>query len=134
MQVEDQIFLHERGITVTKTRFMADNQTFALANITSVTPVEITASLGWPVALVMIGVLVLLLAVSSGGPSSGVLLYGVIGSVVFAGGVFLLIKRKSTFVVMLSTAGGEVKACQSRDGDFILRIVAALNEAIVARG
>jgi hypothetical protein len=36
--------------------------------------------------------------------------------------------------VILSTAGSEMKTCISQNWTFISRVVAALNEAIVARG
>ena len=64
---------------------------------------------------------------------------GAVGCVVFGllligGAVALLMKQKPEFSVLLSTASGKVKALASSDGDFISKVVSALNDAVVHRG
>jgi Family of unknown function (DUF6232) len=41
---------------------------------------------------------------------------------------------KPEFSVLLSSASGEAKALSSKDGEFISKVVNALNDAIVHRG
>lgn len=44
-----------------------------------------------------------------------------------------LFGQKSNFAVILFTAGGEVRAIESKDSDFIGDVLEALNNAIVTR-
>jgi hypothetical protein len=115
----DPGFFEDGGITVTKTRFVVEGQTFALAGITSVRGAEIAPSRAGPIALLIVGVLLLVVYV-------GILM--VIGAVVW------LFLQKPTFAVVLTAAGGEVKAYNSSDRRFIGRVIEALTQAIIARG
>ena len=117
----DAVFLDEGGITVTKTRFVAKGQTFALSGITSVRSVEIPPSRGPPIFMLVIGVLLL-----AGSPVIGI--PAVIGAIVW------LFVEKPTFSVVLTTAGREATAFTSPDSQFIARVVGALTQAIIARG
>ena len=141
----DYVFLYEGGIIVTKTRFMAHGQTFALANITSVSPVQIPARAGGAFIVMLLGAVALLAAIGAfaGAGVGGVdarsnMLLGIfcalVGLPAVAGGIYLMATAKPSYAIVLNTAGGEVKTCHSRNGDFILRVVAALNKAIVSRG
>ena len=63
-----------------------------------------------------------------------------VGSGLFMGlisaglGIFWLAMQKSVYIVQLESASGKVDALESKDKDFIFRVVDALNNAIVARG
>jgi hypothetical protein len=76
----------------------------------------------------------LVASLAEGALTSGATGWGGIGAALTALAIFMLAKQKPSYAVVLTTAGGEIKTCHSRDGDFILRVVAALNDAIVARG
>ena len=56
------------------------------------------------------------------------------GILIFGGGGLLWLIRGVKYILVLSTASGEVQALTSRNKDFIGRIVNALNQAIVQRG
>src|SRR5579859_3471534 len=125
VSADDYVFLYEGGIIVTKTRFMAQGQTFSLANITSVSPHKIPAS---HVGALCLGIGALLVA----GLGIGVIndqhnkWFGVIAIIV---AVFMAIwaiwlgkSAKHTYAIALSTAAGEVKTCHSRDELFIMRV------------
>jgi hypothetical protein len=135
----DAVFLDEGGILVSKTRFMVHSQTFALANITSVKVGKIPPSVGQFVMGLLIGLALALfgVAICAGGERDSLVL-GValaVGGLLLAGfALFMMMKAKPSYAVVLSTAGGELKTCISKNPDFILRVVGALNEAIVARG
>ena len=50
------------------------------------------------------------------------------------GGVLWFRALKRTFYIVLHTAGDESRALESKDEGWIDRVVAALNQAIIARG
>jgi hypothetical protein len=73
-------------------------------------------------------VLVLLAALSLhtfGSLAIGLLMLGV--------GITMWRNAKADYSVALHASGGEVKALTSQDGQYIRRVVAALNDAIVHR-
>ncbi len=117
----DDIFLSAGGITVSRTRFVVDSQTFALANISSVRGVETPPSRTAPAVLLLFGVLLLFASIW-------------IGVLVIAACIAWMIFQKSTFSVVLTAAGGEVTAYSSDDRAFISRVIQALTDAIVSRG
>jgi hypothetical protein len=122
--MEEQTFLNEAGITVTKSRFIVPSQTYAMSGVTSVKTYEETPSRKGPIILIVIGVLAL-----AGGKDTIV-----VALLLLAGGIAWFMKQKSTYHVLLSSASGEVKALSHPDGNWIGRVVSALNQAIVARG
>ena len=136
---DEAVFLSEGGITVTKTRFMVRGQTYALANITSVSAATIPPKRGGIVGLIVLGGFLGLLGygLTSGGSAdqrSGGIFFLILGIILIGVGIVFLKVLKDSYAVVLNTAGSEMKTCISKDGGFIFRVVAALNEAIVARG
>jgi outer membrane lipoprotein SlyB len=115
------------------------NQTFALANITSVRGVRIpdsdTVQYLLAIGGVMLGVCgIIPLNAGGGGILAGILLM-VLGGVFAAAGIFWLTRpNRAMYQVFVSTAGGEVRTVASRDEALIQRVVSALNQAIIARG
>jgi hypothetical protein len=118
----EQTFLQENGVTVTHARFIVASQTYAMSGITSVAAGERKPSRVWPVTLIVIGVI----AFMFGSPGAAVIC-------VAAGGVWWYL-QKTEYAVLLRTASGEAEALTSKDKGYVTRIVAALNNAIVARG
>lgn len=117
----EEDFFNSGGITVSRTRFVVDSQTFALANISSVRGVEAPPSRKLPIAILIFGVLLSFTTLWVGLPLSAI-------------SITWLILQKPTFSIVLTAAGGEVKAYSSKDRVFISQIIQALTEAIVARG
>lgn len=140
---EEKTFFQYEDVTVTNSRFMVGSQTFAMSNITSVKASEQEPKRFWPIALVVIGVLVLMGSVGVGlaiggigvkGLAEVILGYVGIGLAIGGIGVAWLLKQKTMYHVMLTTAGGETSALSSEQREYITKVVQALNEAIVARG
>ncbi len=131
----ERVFFNEGGITVTSTRFMVYSQTFAVANISSVELAEVPQSVAGWVVLAIFGGLVALYGIAAivQFPAVGIVFF-LIGGVAASAGILGAAKQKSYFIVALRTSAGEIKTCQSKDEMAIRRIVAALNQAIVARG
>lgn len=122
--MEEHVFLQEKGVTVTNTRFITYGKTQVLSGITSVDCLVRTPNRFWPIILIILG-LVLIFAVGN----------GIFMGLISAGlGVFWLVMQKSVYIVQLESASGKANALESKDKNFIFRVVDALNNAIVARG
>jgi ABC-type uncharacterized transport system permease subunit len=119
---EEQIFLNEGGVTVTNARFVVPSQTYAMSGITSVKSYEKKPLRRGPILLIIIGVLMILKQT--------------IGAGFFCLVVALIwwMLQKTEYQVRLSTASGEATALKSNNTDWIIRVVSALNEAIIHRG
>ena len=115
----DTIFFNELGVMVSKTRFVIGSQTFAVSGITSVDGIELAPNRTGPIVLLIAGLLFLVVY---------------IGIIMVIGAIIWFVKQKSVFAVTLTTAGSQVMVYQSPNRIFISRIIAALNNAIVARG
>ena len=100
---------------------------YPISGITSVKSL-VQRPMKGPMILIAIGVIALANAVIEGHIDmlGYVLVFG-------GGGLFWLIKG-AKYILVLSTASGEVQALTSRNQTFISRIVNALNQAIVQRG
>jgi hypothetical protein len=110
-------FFQNGEITVTNARFVVGSHTYAMRGITSVRGLEITPGKAMPIFLIITGLFLLLVYVG----------------IIFIGfGIYFLIKQKSSFAVVLTTAAGEVKAYESRDSNLVGDVLEALNQAIVA--
>jgi hypothetical protein len=140
MSDSEMVFLNEGGILVTKTRFVSGSQTFPMASIASVRGVETSPNLIAHWILILFGGFIAFIGIGCLVDSSEELpLWGgwiiiLIGTCCVAVGVVALRRQKPNFVVMLTTAGGELSAYSSPDADFMVRVINALNEAIIARG
>ncbi|HLM44866.1 MAG TPA: DUF6232 family protein [Myxococcaceae bacterium] len=105
-------------MVITNARFVVNGHLYATANITSAKLVK-----GSKVGSIVLGVLGLFMLLGNAAALGVVFL-------VMAGIWFALVK---SFLV-LATSGGEVRALALRDVQFLTRALAALNEAIIARG
>jgi hypothetical protein len=118
---EEKIYFEYEDVKVTNARFISGSQTFAMSNVTSVKAFEKKPSrLG--------GILVLLVGLLCLGAQA------FIGVLIMLAAGFYLYKQKTVFHVMLATASGESSALVTYQRDYLNKVVAALNEAIVRRG
>lgn len=119
--MEEQIFLDESGVKVTNARFITYGKTQALAGITSVSTLVKNPNRLWPIILIILGGILAF---------NGDITFGILALI----GILWLVFQKSTYYVRLESASGTSNALESKDKDFIFRVVDALNDAIVARG
>jgi hypothetical protein len=117
----ETVFLNENNVQVTNARFIVTGQTYAMNGVTSVKSVRENPSRTLPIILGILGLLTLRSI-----PFVGILLIGA--------AVAMFKFKKARHIVVLNTSGGEVKALNSEDVDYIVRIVNALNESIIHRG
>ena len=122
--MEEKSFFNEGGVSVTNARFIANGQTHAMSGVTSVESFRQDPSRKGPIILGIIGVL----ALTGGGTIT------VVGLLLIAGAVALWFLQKPAFSVRLSSASGSKDWLSSKDGEYISKVVAALNDAIVYRG
>ncbi|MFB9842504.1 DUF6232 family protein [Mucilaginibacter ginsenosidivorans] len=122
--MEETIFFQSGGVTVTQSRYIVDNKTFAMRNISSVQVGVILAKRGFGFFLLVVG---LILAVSSNDARTA-------GIVVLILGALFAFLPKDKFTVRISTNSGETDSLWSKDRQSIQRIVDALNEAMIHRG
>lgn len=125
---DESVFFQSGDIMVTNARFIVGAQTFAMSGITSVHGVETPAGYAVSVTLILLGLLLTLTLVVGGFGA------GILGLLMLAFGIWLAVRRKTTFAVVLRTAGGEVTAYQSADREHIAQVIRALNDSIVSRG
>lgn len=118
---EEKVFFEQGDVKVTNSRFMVHGTTHSMSGVTSVEQGIITPSRKWPIILAVIGLLLFIwkwwLAV-----------------IVLAGAVLWFFLQKTEYTVEMSSSSGKTQALTSTDKDFIGKVVAALNDAIVHRG
>ncbi len=127
--MSERVFLDEGGVKVTQARFLVPGKTYTMSGVTSVENLKKNPSRKGPIFLIMWGFLMTMLGFWGKRVETWVT-----GLLMLAGGVAWLLQQKPTFWVVLSSASGEAKALSSKDGQWVSRLVAALNDAIVARG
>ena len=122
-------FFQSDDIVVTNARFIVGSQTFAMRGITSVQAIKIPPSDGGSTITVVFG-----LIVAVAGFAIRLYLLGFLGVLLLGLGVWLAMRQKPIYAVVLRTAGGEVTAYQSNDWNYISQIIEALNQSIVSHG
>lgn len=124
MSDSQEVTFYERGgVTVTNSRFIVPSQTFAMSGITSVKFSTERPGLLWPIVCFVLA----LIALGNHGNIWSV-------AIPVIAGISLLVLRKATHHVVLSSASGETRALNSKDKEFIAGVINALNKAIVSRG
>lgn len=126
---EEKMILDQEGITISNSRFIVNGQTYAMSGITSVRSTVFHPSKMWPILMILFGVwgvCAFLFLQEYGGI--------VVGLGILAIGILWLRSKKPTYAVKLTSSSGEVQACSSQDEEFVVKIVNAINDAIVHRG
>ncbi|MDG5975856.1 QacE-like protein [Hydrogenophaga taeniospiralis CCUG 15921] len=119
--MDEKTFFEYEGVKVTNTRFVVDGQTFAMRNITSVNSLTEPPQRFWGIICLLIGI-----AATTENAFFGI--------PVIALSIYFLYKQRAVYHVMLRTSGGETKALTTYQKEYLGKVVAALNDAIVHRG
>lgn len=119
--MDEKTFFEYEGVKVTSARFVVDGQTFAMSNVTSVNPLVEPPKRFWGIVLLLVGLV-------------GLTQNAFFGIPVVALSIYLLYKERALYHVMLRTSGGETKALTTHQKEYLDKVVAALNDAIVHRG
>jgi hypothetical protein len=153
MTEQEKVFFQDKIVLVTNSRAVLGSRTFAMSNITSVTPGVIPADRTFGIVIAIIGVLVTgfcgfislfglvwLFGASSKNMSSAlggnifIGLFVLLGVLILGLGIFLAMREKPTYVVRIGSASGESNALASKDYQYIYKVVNAMNQAIIHRG
>lgn len=119
--MDEQVVLEEGNVKVTNTRFIVAGQTYAMNGVTSVEQFAKKPARIVPIVIGIGGLIAL-----SGSVIFAIILLGIAAA--------LWIFQKATYSVLLSTSSGKAQALTSKDEQYISRVVAALNDAIISRG
>lgn len=126
---ETTFYTDQNGVRITNARAILANRTYSMANLTTVTVGLTVPTKGAPLALIIVGVIVFLGAVSN--QSGGGIAVGLLMAI--AGGLWFK-SLKDIYHVRIGSAGGESNALSSINRQYIEGVAGALNEAIVMRG
>ena len=119
---QEKVFYQDSKVSVTLSRYIAANKTYAMRNISSVSIFKMSQSRTMPILLLVFGIILVITEVYS---------FGV--TLALIGGIWLF-TIKDKFSVRISTNAGEANSIVSSDKIYIQKIVDALNEAIIQRG
>lgn len=124
--MEEQAFFEEDFVTVTRSRIVIGNQTYPVANITSIRTDTVHPNLLGPFLVGIFGAFVLIAGISEG---AGAFLFG---AGLIAVSVVLWKRAKATYTIFFGTAGGERRALESEDADYVVRVAEAIDQALIA--
>ncbi|MEG3128141.1 DUF6232 family protein [Pantoea cypripedii] len=124
--MEEVEFFNDGKVSVTSARFRVGASTYAMQGVTSVKRGQKDANKFPAILMVIIGIITLLGAEHLSAKA--------IGGVLIVLGVVIFKKLKPEFSVYLNSSSGESQALQSKDKEYIDKVINALNESIVHRG
>jgi hypothetical protein len=120
---KEVVFYQDQHVTVTQARFISQGKTYAMSNISSVSLFEIKRSRILEILMIIIGLFML---AADDTRIVGVLL------IMIAIALFFLLKN--SYSVRIQSTSGEADGLISKDGEYVNKIVSAVNEAIIFRG
>lgn len=122
---KEHFFYRDLTVSVTQSRYIVGDKTYALHNISSVTISKIKESRFNARVVIITGVIAFFI------PNDFQIM---IGGLLLAIGIIWHINIRDSFTVRISTNSGETDSIISSDEDYIKKIVSALNQAIINRG
>jgi uncharacterized membrane protein YfhO len=120
---KEVVFYQDQHVTVTQARFISQGKTYAMNNISSVSLFEIKRSRILEILMIIIGLLML------AGDSTRI-----IGVLLIMIAIALFFLLKNSYSVRIQSTSGEADGLISKDGEYVNKIVSAVNEAIIFRG
>jgi hypothetical protein len=123
LEPKEKIFYKDDIVMVTQARYIVDNKTYAMRNISSISNHKIEKSRTGAIILLIAGFVLLFI--------KSIWFVGIL-FIVFA--VISLFLIKDEYSVRIGTNAGEANSLESKDKAYIQKIVEALNEAVIHRG
>jgi hypothetical protein len=134
----ERVFLENtNGVTVTNTRLVTPNRTYALANVSSIKIAVDKPRRFWAIlALVLfsptlLSGLIFLATETDRNMSTPMVM---MGGIPVGLAIWWLTSRRSQYVVVLHASGGESEAVFTRDRQFAQLVIDRVSDAIIARG
>ena len=126
---EETLFYQDSIVTVTNTRIVIRDKTYAAANVTSVSMTVIGPQVAGGCAGALFGAIVLAAGIAAS--SNGAI---VVGLVVLVAAIIIACLKKAKYMMRIVSASAESNALWAYDAAYIQKIVNAINEAIIRRG
>ncbi len=126
--MSEEILYTDNHASVSTSRVILNNTTYALRNITSVKMTVTPAKKGCAIVLIILGALVALCGLPS---KDAILPTLIVGGILIGLGIVWSNSAKADYHVTIASSSGEGNALTSRDKAYIQKIVNAINEAIV---
>ncbi|ENU91245.1 hypothetical protein F971_03210 [Acinetobacter vivianii] len=120
IQKPESILFSSGNVTITNARFLVDNQTYAIRNITSV---DKRIKKAPKLTYWLVGVILMLIGLVGYGPSL-LIAFGIISII-----IGFVVNHK--YYVFLKTSAAEMQALESKDPYYIDEVIDALNQAIL---
>ena len=120
--MEETVFFEYEDVKVTNARFVTNNQTYAMSNVTSVKPHKEAPNRNPALLAIFVGII--FMTASS----------YIIGLIIIAGAIYYMSKQIPIYVIILKTSSGENRALRTEQQEYLNKVINALNEAIVHRG
>jgi hypothetical protein len=121
----------DSNIQITNLRATLYGKTFAMANITSVAMHTQYANKAPGVIVALLGAVFGLVALASSELRGCFLVFAAVMILI---GVVYIKSQHNNYWVRIGSSSGEANALSSHDHEYVSRVVAAMNEAIVRRG
>lgn len=122
---QEKVFYKDLNVKVTQSRYITENKAYAMRNISSVSINTIKGCRFCARVVIITGLIAFFI------PNDFQILIGVTLIVL---GIIWHVSIKDEYAVRIGTNAGESNSIISKDQDYIKKIVAALNEAIVYKG
>ena len=126
---KETIYYQEDDVLVSNVRMVIGTEVIVMRSVTSVEGTRIQLDYAVPGALVIIGGFIFLFLFLGDAR-----IWSIGGIIMAVAGIALAIFRKRPYAAVISTTSGETIRYRSDDRDDITKIIAALNEAIIAQG
>lgn len=120
--MDEKVFLDKEGVKVTSARITVGTHTIPVSNVSAVSMEVEKGAVYAGRALVLLGILVMV----SGHPQVGAIITGL--------GLLLMIFSRTEYELKIETAGNRVKVMTEKKKEHVEAVLAAINEAIIARG
>lgn len=121
--MEEITFLHDQNVLVTNQRYIAKGKTYAVRNISSVSIVKMNKP---PILLLLPFFFAFLIYI---GFDNYYKYLSII--VMILGLIFWFLVLKNNYIVKIQTNSGEIKSIYSKERPYMVKIVEALNQAII---
>jgi Na+/H+ antiporter NhaD/arsenite permease-like protein len=128
---EESIYADD-NVSITTARIVVSGTTYALRNITSVRMTDTNPSKIGPIVCLILGLIILAMGLVAFTQSAGEgFMFSLAGAPLAGAGLYTLWTARRSYSVTIASSAGEIRALTSPDKQYISKIVASVNEAIV---
>ncbi len=120
MENNEKVIFEENEISVTKSRYIVNDKTYVIRNISSVSVFKFIAHYSFTILWLLVGLLLT--------ASETVRIYGII---IALSAIVVIFLKKNKYAVRITSNESKINSYISKDMAFVEKIVKALNEAVI---